>query len=119
MLPDTSIVDLHRLSGTAIVTRVDGDAYRVLDEEEVALELVADAELSIPEATARSAGALPLFFCDEAVFVAMSSVSIAKLRRVMQALGRPVNPHLVEESVLGELLDRVHGGRRRAVSSPS
>lgn len=83
------------------------------------LNLDDQCEARLPELVARAAGAVCLFCCDESVFIAMSKVSIDKLRRLMSALGRPVNPHIVDEAVLDELLDRVYGRRRAAVSSPS
>lgn len=78
--------------------------------------LVRQTALALPESIAREVGAVCLFASGEAVFVALSALSIAKVRRLMKALDRPVNPHLVGEGVLEELLRAVYGG---AVSSPS
>lgn len=70
--------------------------------------LTLEAARRLPEAAARAHGAVCLFFLDETAFVAVSEVSIAKLRALMVALGCPVNPHLVEPEVLERLLDRVY-----------
>lgn len=70
---------------------------------------------ALPEGLARALGAVPLFLSDESMFIAMSTVTLAKLRRLMEALGRPVNPHLVEPAVLDELLRRAYGGVRPPV----
>jgi hypothetical protein len=72
------------------------------------LNLVVSISRELPEEIARRWRCVCLFFCDEAAFLATSDVSIAKLRAVMQALGRPVNPHLVEEAIVEELLARVY-----------
>jgi hypothetical protein len=71
--------------------------------------LVVPIARELPETVARRWRCVCLFYCDEAAFLATSDVSIAKLRAVMQALGRPVNPHLVEEAIVEELLARVYG----------
>ena len=42
----------------------------------------------------------------------MSAMSLAKVRMLMEALGRPVNPHLVDDAVIEELLQKVYAKRR-------
>jgi hypothetical protein len=78
--------------------------------------LVLDTSRSLPEDVARRTRTVCLFFCDESAFVAMSKMSISKVRVVMEALGRPVNPHLVDEEVVLDLLDKVYATR---VEKPS
>lgn len=68
----------------------------------------------LPREIADRARAVCLFFSDEAAFVAFSSVTIARLRTLMEILNRPVNPHLVEEHVLEALFEKVYP---RAASS--
>lgn len=80
--------------------------------EFAALNLVEKDARELPERIAKSTGAVCLFFSDEAAFVAFSSVTIQKLRVLMEALNRPVNPHLVEESVLESLTAKVYAPRR-------
>jgi hypothetical protein len=70
--------------------------------------VVLEAARMLPEELARSSRTVCLFFCDESAFVAMHKMSIAKVRAVMEALGRPLNPHLVDDEVVDELLDRVY-----------
>ena len=53
--------------------------------------------------------AVCLFTSEETAFVAVDGLSVAKLRRVIGALGCPVNPHLVTAEVLDALLERVYG----------
>jgi hypothetical protein len=71
--------------------------------------LVLSAARELPEALARAQGAVPLFVNEETAFVAMVEVSVTKLQVVMEALERPVTPHMVETPVLEELLERVYG----------
>lgn len=80
------------------------------------LNLVERDARELPESIAKSAGAVCLFFSDEAAFVAVSSVTISKLRMLMEVLNRPVNPHLVEAEVLTKLFARVYAPRK---SEPS
>lgn len=70
--------------------------------------LVVGAARELSESTARRVGAVPLFINEETAFVAMASLSVEKLRTVMEALERPVNPHMVEDEVLEELLARAY-----------
>ncbi len=74
--------------------------------------LVLAAARELPEAVAREAGAVTLFVNEETAFVAMSELSAGRLRSVMEALERPVNPHMVSADVLAELIERVYGGGR-------
>jgi hypothetical protein len=85
---------------------------RATSAEFARLNLVDRDARELPEPIARALGAVCLFFSDESAFVAFSSVTIAKLRSLMEALNRPVNPHLVEEHVLEQLLERVYAARR-------
>jgi hypothetical protein len=85
---------------------------RATSAEFAELNLVERDARELPEPIARATGAVCLFFSDEAAFVAFSSVTIAKLRTLMEALNRPVNPHLVEEHVLEQLQQRVYAPRR-------
>ena len=72
------------------------------------LNLTLSVARELTERTARSDRAVALFVSEDTAFVAVSSLDVAKLRRLMQALRRPVNPHMVEESVIDELLERVY-----------
>ena len=56
--------------------------------------------------------AVCLFTSEDTAFVAVDGLSVAKLRRVIGALGCPVNPHLVTAEVLDALLERVYGEAR-------
>lgn len=71
--------------------------------------LVLAAARELPEAVARSERAVCLFVNEDTAFVAVTAISVAKLRALMEALDRPVNPHMVEEPVLDELLERAYG----------
>ncbi len=71
--------------------------------------LMMDAAVCLPEKTARDSGAVCLFFHGEAACVAVSSMSVKKIRALMAALGRPVNPHVVDEDTLRTLFDGVYG----------
>lgn len=70
-----------------------------------------EAARRVPRQMAESLGAVCLFLNSESAFVAFSTITIAKLRILMEQLGRPISSHLVEESVLMELLARVYGVR--------
>jgi hypothetical protein len=80
------------------------------------LNLVEREARELPEAIAKTTGSVCLFFSDEAAFVAFSSVTIAKLRTLMEVLNRPVNPHLVELRVLEKLFERVYAPYKDAPS---
>lgn len=62
----------------------------------------------LPEQVARSVGAVVLFVSEETAFVAFESVSVGKLRQVMEALERPIHSHLIPEGLLPELMDAVY-----------
>ena len=70
--------------------------------------LVLMAARELPESVAQEQAAVCIFVNEETAFVAVSELSVAKLRAVMEALQRPVNPHMVEPQVLDELLERVY-----------
>lgn len=70
--------------------------------------LVVDEARLLPEGVARAEAAVVLFLCGEAAFVAVTDLSLAKLRTLMRVLGRPVNPHVVDPDVLGELFSRAY-----------
>ncbi|MGF1509095.1 MAG: hypothetical protein ACFB9M_06285 [Myxococcota bacterium] len=75
----------------------------------------ARSNLSIPaarllsEALARELRVLVLFVSDETAFVAMEDVTVWRLRRVMEALERPVHTHLVTSTDMSALLEKVYG----------
>lgn len=71
--------------------------------------LVLAAARELPEEVARTHEAVCLFVNEDTAFVAMAELSVAKLRAIMEALERPVNPHMVEREVLRELIQRVYG----------
>ncbi|MBX2810261.1 MAG: hypothetical protein KTR25_00560 [Myxococcales bacterium] len=71
--------------------------------------LVPQAARELPEEVARQEGAVCLFVNEDTAFVAMSDLSVPKLRAVMEALERPINPHMIEADLLEELLERVYG----------
>ncbi len=60
----------------------------------------------LPEDEARALRAVPLFISHETAFVAMSSVDLGKLRALIEALQQPVTPHMVEDRVIEELIQR-------------
>ena len=62
------------------------------------------AARQLPEPLARTTRSVALFFHDESACVATSQISVAKIRVLMEALGRPINPHLVDEATLAHLL---------------
>lgn len=82
---------------------------RAASAEFALCNLVPTAARELPESLARTEGAVVLFINEETAFVAMSSLSVQKLRSVMEAVQRPVNPHMVEPTVLEELLERAYG----------
>lgn len=71
--------------------------------------LVLAAARELPEDVARREGAVCLFVNEDTAFVAMVDLSVSKLRAVMEALERPVNPHMVERATLEDLIQRVYG----------
>ena len=72
------------------------------------LNLTREIATELPEAVAREYRAVALFVSDDTAFVAVSSLDVSKLRRLMTELRRPVNPHMVEDSVIDALLMRVY-----------
>lgn len=71
------------------------------------LSLAAAREL--PEAVAREQQAVCLFVNEDTAFVAITDLSVGKLRTLMETIERPVNPHMVEPTVMRELLERAYG----------
>ncbi len=53
---------------------------------------------------ARQQRAVPLFVCQDTAYVAVDRASVAKLLTLVQALGRPVNSHLMTPEAIDELL---------------
>lgn len=70
--------------------------------------LVSAAANELPESIARSESAVCLFVNEETAFVAVTDISVTKLRALMEALDRPVNPHMVEPEIIEELLERAY-----------
>ena len=68
----------------------------------------------LPESKARELNAVCLFLAGESACVAVSGLSVRRLRSLMEALGRPVNPHMVDEETLSALLQAVYGATARA-----
>ncbi|MEO1228341.1 MAG: hypothetical protein AAFZ18_05495 [Myxococcota bacterium] len=85
------------------------DFERAASSDFARCNLVLAAARELPETVARAERAVCLFVNEDTAFVAVTGISVAKLRALMEALGRPVNPHMVEEAVLDELLDRAYG----------
>ncbi len=72
------------------------------------LNLTLSVARELPEAVARENRAVALFVSDDTAFVAVGALDVAKLRRLMTALRRPVNPHMVQDEVIDDLLARVY-----------
>lgn len=70
--------------------------------------LVLAAARELPEEVARAQRAVVLFINEETAFTAMADLSVSKLRALIEALDRPVTPHMVEESALDALLADVY-----------
>ncbi|MCK6550545.1 hypothetical protein L6R52_32205 [Myxococcota bacterium] len=81
---------------------------RLVRAEFARTNLVVEEARLLPEGVARAEAAVVLFLCGEAAFVAVTDLSLAKLRTLMRVLGRPVNPHVVDPDVLGELFSRAY-----------
>ncbi|MCA9549770.1 MAG: hypothetical protein KC933_07025 [Myxococcales bacterium] len=62
----------------------------------------------LSEGEARAHRAVVLFYSEDTAFVAFERLTVPRLRAVMEALHRPVNPHLVTAEMLDELLMRVY-----------
>jgi hypothetical protein len=85
---------------------------RAMASDFVRQNLVLEVARSLDEGVARKTRSVCLFFSDDAAFIAMSAMSLAKVRMLMEALGRPVNPHLVDDAVIEELLAKVYARLR-------
>ncbi len=72
------------------------------------LNLTLSVARELSEADARANRAVALFVSDDTAFVAVSALDVSKLRRLMTALRRPVNPHMVQDDVVDSLLDQVY-----------
>ena len=72
------------------------------------LNLTLSVARELPETIAREDRAVALFVSDDTAFVAVSTLDVAKLRRLMTALRRPVNPHMVDEDIIDALLAQVY-----------
>jgi hypothetical protein len=81
---------------------------RAVSAEFARLNLDEEAARRLREADARPNRAVCLFFAEDTAFVAFDALTVPRLRAVMEALHRPVNPHLVTPEVLDELLARVY-----------
>lgn len=86
---------------------------RALSTEFALQNLNLSAARGLPEAVARAEHAVCLFFHGDQACVAMPAMSVRRVRTIMSALRRPVNPHLVDEETARLLLDAVY---RRALS---
>ena len=75
--------------------------------------LVLEDAAILPERVARAQRAVVLFTSGDAVCVAVTELSVAKMRTLMEATGRPINPHMVDLPTL-ELLDQLVYGPKRA-----
>lgn len=68
--------------------------------------LVLEEARILPASVARAQRAVVLFTSGDAVCVAVTELSVAKMRTLMAALGRPINPHMVDLPTL-DLLDQL------------
>ena len=94
------------------LTQQDGPKtpYECAQSEEFAAKnLDLDTARKLAFGVASELRAVCLFTSEDTAFVAVDGLSVSKLRRVIGALGRPVNPHLVTSEVLDALLERVYG----------
>ncbi len=81
---------------------------RAMAREFAAQNLSLEAARLLPEDVARREGAVSLFLHGDAVCVALVRLGVGKIRRIMEAVRRPVNPHLVDAETLDALLARVY-----------
>lgn len=81
---------------------------RALSREFAVLNLDSRAAHTLPEDVARKEGAVCLFFHGDAACVALTEMSVRRIRTLMAALGRPVNPHLVDDETLQLCLGMVY-----------
>ncbi len=88
-----------------------GDApyERAVAADHALQNLQLEAARALPESIARELGAVCLYVSGESAAVAVASMRVSKVRALMQALDRPVNPHMVPEDTLLALLDVVYG----------
>lgn len=82
---------------------------RALSSEFALQNLSTTAAELLPEAIARKESSVVLFLHGDAACVAMTQMSVRRVRAVMAALDRPVNPHLVDEQTIQVLLAMVYG----------
>jgi hypothetical protein len=75
--------------------------------------LVLEEAAILPERVARAQRAVVLFTSGDAACVAVTELSVAKMRTLMEALGRPINPHMVDLPTL-DLLDQLVYGPQKA-----
>jgi len=87
---------------------------RALSSEFALQNLSLAAAQMLPETVARAEQAVVLFFHGDAACVAMPRMSVPRIRAVMAALQRPVNPHLVDEETIHVLLESVYAGSTRS-----
>ena len=85
------------------------DFERAASADFARCNLVLSAARELPESVARDVGAVCLFVNEDTAFVAMADLSVTKLRAVMEALERPINPHMIGGDLLEELLEQVYG----------
>lgn len=83
---------------------------RALSSEFALQNLSVAAGALLPEAIARRESSVVLFLHGDAACVAMTQMSVRRVRAVMAALLRPVNPHLVDEETIALLMSSVYGG---------
>lgn len=83
---------------------------RAMSREFALQNLTLEAARSLPEQPARNSRSVCLFFHDETACVATVGISVAKIRLLMEAIGRPISPHLVDEDTMRILLEMVYGG---------
>lgn len=76
--------------------------------------LTYEVAVELPETIARNERSVCLFVHGDAVCVAMTQMSVRRIRTLMSVLGRPINPHLVDEETIQALLAMVYS---RSVSS--
>ncbi|MEQ9497013.1 MAG: hypothetical protein RIT81_09140 [Deltaproteobacteria bacterium] len=82
---------------------------RAVAREFATLNLCVEDAKTLDEQLARRERAVVVFVSDETAFIATSRVTVPKLILLMTSVRRPVQPHLVEDEVIEELLTRVYG----------
>ena len=104
--------EMVELGGDVLAVRCAPETAfeKALSAEFAFANLVREAAIELPEDVAREQGALPLFVNEETSFVAVTDLTVGKLKILMETLQRPVSPHMVESSVLDlVLIDKVWG----------